>query len=273
MRHPSLSQGQHQRAWHRAWLRRNLPLLAFSLLVCCLSLTSSACSSQTDGGPSQPHALAVSVDAPGSDAASSRLALRDDPKSRCMPLPATRKMLTPAEIAHPRQPGRTISDNGYVARCVWHGLVVPTPASGVPHVAGQVILVSEAQQWLWAYENGRLVFATPITSGRPYLQTPRGTYQILSKRANTTFYSPWPYGSPYYYAPEHINYALYFRAGGYYIHDAAWRENFGPGSNLPHTTPSGARETGSHGCVNVTPSASKWLYSWAKIGATVVITV
>jgi lipoprotein-anchoring transpeptidase ErfK/SrfK len=116
-----------------------------------------------------------------------------------------------------------------------------------------------------------LYYDTPVTSGMPQLPTPDGTFYIQFKETNVTFYSPWPPGSPYYYSPEHINYALNFAAGGYFIHDAPWRHLFGPGTNYPHTDPDGTKETGSHGCVNVPTPAGRWLYNWAWNGATVVI--
>lgn len=147
----------------------------------------------------------------------------------------------------------------------------PLPTSGAPAVDGQVILVSLTQQWLWAYENGALVYRAPVATGRPELATPTGTYHVLLKRQNIVFHSPWPQGSPFYYEPENVNYALYFRDTGYYIHDAPWREAFGPGADLPHTNADGTDETGSHGCVNVPTFAGEWLYNWASVGATIII--
>ncbi|MBF6592771.1 MAG: L,D-transpeptidase [Ktedonobacterales bacterium] len=138
-------------------------------------------------------------------------------------------------------------------------------------MGGRVILVSLSQQWLWAYLDGRLLFASPVTTGRPSLATPIGTYTIQAKLTNVTFFSPWAPGSPYYYAPLRINYALLFRAGGFYIHDAPWRETFGPGSEQPHTDADGTRETGSHGCVNMPERATAWLYSWATVGTALFI--
>ncbi|HEX6796551.1 MAG TPA: L,D-transpeptidase [Ktedonobacterales bacterium] len=131
--------------------------------------------------------------------------------------------------------------------------------------------MSLAQQWLWAYQDGTLLYDTPVTSGMPQLPTPDGTYQVQWKETNVTFYSPWPQGSPYYYPPEHINYAMYFADYGYYIHDAPWRPKFGPGTNYPHTDPDGQVRTGSHGCVEVPSPAGAWLYNWAWNGATIVI--
>ena len=162
--------------------------------------------------------------------------------------------------------------DGGPASCALLRLVIPAPTGGVPAIGGQLILVNLTQQWLWAYQNGTLVSATPITSGQPYLWTPQGVFHVLYKVQNTTFYSPWGPGSPWYYSPEHVDYALYFRDKGYFIHDAPWRHAFGPGTNIPHTDPDGTRETGSHGCVNMPPAAGAWLYQWANPGATIVIT-
>ena len=147
----------------------------------------------------------------------------------------------------------------------------PAPAGGVPQVYGQLILVSLSQQWLWAYQDRHLLYDTPMTSGMPQLPTPDGTFHVQYHAADIWFYSPWPSSSPYYYSPEHVNYALYFLDQGYFIHDAPWRQTFGPGTNYPHTEPNGTTATGSHGCVNVPTPAGKWLYYWAADGATIVI--
>lgn len=146
-----------------------------------------------------------------------------------------------------------------------------TPAPYQPMGAGQVVVVSLSKQQLWAFQDGQLVMTALVTTGRPELPTPAGTYHIMQKETNVWFYSPWPYGSPYYYSPEFIPYAMLFRAGGYYIHAAPWRETFGPGTNVPHTEPDGTWATGSHGCVNMATNTAAQLYSWIQIGATVVI--
>lgn len=147
----------------------------------------------------------------------------------------------------------------------------PLPPGGAPNIGGQVVLVSLSQQWLWAFSNRQLVFSTPVTTGRPELPTPTGIFTIYQKAEDTMFYSPWPPGSPYYYSPEHVNYAMLFRKGGFYIHDAPWHSDFGPGTNVPHIGPNGEAETGSHGCVEVPTSAGAWLYAWAPSGTTVDI--
>src|SRR6266480_751024 len=54
----------------------------------------------------------------------------------------------------------------------------PLPAKpGVPPAplpTGKVILVSLSQQWLYAYENGKLVFDHAVETGRPELPPPPG---------------------------------------------------------------------------------------------------
>ena len=155
--------------------------------------------------------------------------------------------------------------------CTGATLNMPQPSAGIPRYSGQVILVSLSQQWLWAYQDQKLVLASPVTTGMPQLPTPRGDYAVQSKETNVTFYSLWPPGSPFYYSPEHINYAMFFRDIGYYIHDAPWRHAFGPGTENPHTNPDGSWETGSHGCVNMPTPAAAALYNWVRVGAHVII--
>lgn len=148
----------------------------------------------------------------------------------------------------------------------------PQPLGGAPTNAGKVILVSIAQQWVWGYEDGKLMIAAPVTTGMPDLPTPTGTFSVYWKVEDTTFISPWPQGSPYYYSPEHVNYALLFRDGGFYLHDAPWRHCFGPGTNVPHTCAGATeQETGSHGCVNLPTPVGAWLYAWTPYGTTVII--
>src|SRR5260221_14273649 len=143
------------------------------------------------------------------------------------------------------------------------------PPGGAPHIGGQVILVSLSRQWLWAFDNGALAYATPVTTGRPDLPTPTGIFSISQKIAGTWFISPWLVGSPYYYASVWLTYAMLFLSSGFFIHDAPWRRYFGPGTNVPHTNPDGTQETGSHGCVKKATSAGAWLDRKATLLTTI----
>lgn len=160
-------------------------------------------------------------------------------------------------VSAARQPGRYI----------YSGYVAAGPSLVPQH--GKLILVSLADQWLIAFQDGKPVLDTPVTTGRPELPTPTGTFHIMARYSPYTFISPWPEGSPYYYAPSPVHYALLFREGGYFIHDAPWRSVFGPGTNLPHDDP--GYPLGSHGCVNVPARAAQTLYHWASVGTAVRI--
>jgi lipoprotein-anchoring transpeptidase ErfK/SrfK len=174
----------------------------------------------------------------------------------------------------------------------------PAQAPAAPEATGKVILVSLSRQQLYAYQDGALAFTFLVETGRPELPTPTGVFHVLKKECSdkrwvsnsgptTThnaqcvehqgdgyqevFNSPWPQGSPYWYAPTHINYAMKFREDGFYLHDAWWHSWFGPGSNTPHKLPNGTWETGSHGCVGMTTTNAERLYAWVPPGTAVYI--
>jgi lipoprotein-anchoring transpeptidase ErfK/SrfK len=150
-------------------------------------------------------------------------------------------------------------------------LPVKPGAPSAPLPTGKVIVVSMSQQWLYAYEDGKLVFDHAVETGRPELPTPTGSFTILDKSRDVVFTSPWPKDSPYYYEPTPINYAMLFKEGGFFLHDASWHVQFGPGSNVPHQLPDGSLETGSHGCVGMPIPDAQRLYAWLPVGTPVII--
>lgn len=145
------------------------------------------------------------------------------------------------------------------------------PVPKAPLASGKVVLVDLSYQWLFTYRDGTFQFANAVETGMPDLPTPTGHFSILSKQRDITFVSPWPKGSPYWYAPTHVNYAMLFRNGGYYLHDAWWHVRFGPGANTPHQLPDGRWETGSHGCVGMPIPDAQRLYGWVQLGTPVII--
>jgi hypothetical protein len=100
---------------------------------------------------------------------------------------------------------------------------------------GRHIVISLTKEALYAYDGSTLVKWSLVTTGNPALPTPTGHFAIFAKFHPFTFISPWPPGSPYYYPPSPVNYAMEFISGGYYIHDAPWRSVYGPGSDGPGT--------------------------------------
>ncbi len=157
---------------------------------------------------------------------------------------------------------------------IYSELVNTTPPAPVDNSTGvgKVIKVNLTTQHIDAYDNGVLIHDNLISSGQPGLLTPTGTFQIISKLHPTTFYSPWPSTSPYYYAPLNINYALGFQGTLLFLHDATWRgTDFGPGTQVPHTATDGTQMTGSHGCVEMSVTNSEWFYNWTPIGTPLII--
>jgi lipoprotein-anchoring transpeptidase ErfK/SrfK len=135
---------------------------------------------------------------------------------------------------------------------------------------GKVIVVSLGEQAARMYDNGKLVHWTYVTTGRRLFPTPAGLWHVYEKLSPTVFTSADPPGSPYWYAPTYIHWALAFHPGGYFLHDAWWRLKFGPGSNLPHYDPA-AWNDGSHGCINFTTTEAQWLYNWTPMGTPVIV--
>ena len=134
----------------------------------------------------------------------------------------------------------------------------------------KVIVVSLREQVARFYDSGKLVKADNVTTGAPDLPSIAGIHCVLYKEQNTVFRSPDPPGSPHYYQPTPIHYALLYSYSGYEMHDAWWRNEFGLYTNLPHYDPA-AFNGGSHGCVNFALSDSGWVYSWADIGTPMIV--
>lgn len=132
--------------------------------------------------------------------------------------------------------------------------------------AGKVITLNLTLQEGVFYQNGCAVRATPITTGRPLLRTPTGTFHIFYKTSPFQFISPWPMSSPFYYYPSWVSWVMEFDSGGYFIHDAPWEPSslYGPGGE----NSSGA----SHGCVHIPTPTMQWLYQWTPMNTPVIIT-
>lgn len=130
------------------------------------------------------------------------------------------------------------------------------------HLSGQVIVVSFVEQAVRVYQDGKLMKAFLITSGRFGDPSPVGAWHISRRRWHTVFRAHVPVGSPNWYPDTPINYAMQYLTGGYYLHDSWWRTYYGPGTEFPHYDPAGQEfaGTGSHGCINLSEGAAAWLY-------------
>jgi hypothetical protein len=152
-----------------------------------------------------------------------------------------------------------------------HDLVTRIAADSADKLPEKMIVVSTENQNATAYERGKPVYSTLVTTGGPELPTDHGVFHIYLKLTPFTFHSPWPPGSPYYYPPTPITYWMPFDQGEG-LHDAWWRSNFGPGSNLqPTYLGTGNYILGTHGCVNMPFAAAEFVWNWAPVGTTVVV--
>ncbi|HEX9413077.1 MAG TPA: L,D-transpeptidase [Ktedonobacterales bacterium] len=142
-------------------------------------------------------------------------------------------------------------------------------------MSGLVTVVSLREQVARAYQDGQLVYWSLVTTGRPELPTPPGVLYAVSKQPHIIFQPLGPIGPANGY-PTPINYAVNFTSPywhqfqGYYLHDAWWRLQFGPGSNLPHYDPA-AFNTGSHGCINFPLANMGKYYDWVQVGTPVIV--
>ncbi|HFQ95127.1 MAG TPA: LysM peptidoglycan-binding domain-containing protein [Anaerolineae bacterium] len=123
------------------------------------------------------------------------------------------------------------------------------PAGFRPPNARKWIEVDLSQQRLYAHENGQIVFTTLISSGRSPYHTPIGRFRVWAKVRRQTMSGPG-------YRLPNVQWVMYF-AGENAIHGTYWHNNFG------HPM--------SHGCVNATNKAARWLYNWAPYGTIVVV--
>jgi hypothetical protein len=138
----------------------------------------------------------------------------------------------------------------------------------------QVLMISLVEQAMRVYQNGKLVNAFQVTTGRNELPSLPGVWPTLERLSPTTFISPDPPGSPYWYPNTPINYAILYHTGGYFVHDAWWRVNFGPGTQFPHYDTGGDESfagDGSHGCINMQEDQAAWVYSHTNWNTIIVI--
>lgn len=127
---------------------------------------------------------------------------------------------------------------------------------------GKYIEVDITNQRMYLYENGERVMATDCVTGtdNPSRRTITGIYSIYYMQRNRTLLGqPDEDGNPSYSSFVYYWMAFY---GGYGLHDATWRSNFG-GSIYKYS--------GSHGCVNLPYSVAKELYSRVEVGTPVIV--
>ncbi len=122
----------------------------------------------------------------------------------------------------------------------------PVPPAGV--VGDRWISVNLFEQTVSVYEHNHLAFATMASTGVDRFWTRPGLFNIKQKLESTTMANS--VKDDFYYL-EDVPWTMYFDEGRA-LHGAYWHNKFG----YPQ----------SHGCVNLSPGDSHWLYNWAAEG-------
>ena len=130
----------------------------------------------------------------------------------------------------------------------------PIPPQGVTN--GRWIEVNLFEQTMTVYDQGKMIFATMIASGiKPYYTRP-GLFQIFNKKESTLMSGAFESDRSDFYYLEDVPWTIYYDEARA-LHGAYWRAKMG----YPQ----------SHGCVNLTPGDSHWLFNWANVGDLVYV--
>lgn len=131
--------------------------------------------------------------------------------------------------------------------------ITPTFAQEI-YTTEKLITVDISKQMLYAWEGGKVILETPVSTGLWQSPTVKGTFKINRKYLQDDMRGISPvHGS--YFLPK-VPDVMYFYKG-YAIHGTYWHSNFG--------------NRMSNGCVNVPLTVSRTLYEWAPEGTQVLI--
>jgi lipoprotein-anchoring transpeptidase ErfK/SrfK len=143
---------------------------------------------------------------------------------------------------------------------------VRTVAPEVPTAAlGQTIVVDLSENHLWLYQGLKIVKEYDVATGTASYPTPVGTFEIVDKKENPTWYNPDPDGwgadLPTSIGPGPGNplgtRAMYLNAPGIRIHGTWSSSSIGTAA--------------SHGCIRMHIGDSEELYPLVEMGARVIV--
>ncbi len=130
---------------------------------------------------------------------------------------------------------------------------VLTPADFEPISPGanKKIIVNLIDQRIDCFEDDQLVFSTLTSSGGDGFDTPKGEHAVVYKQPSRHMYSDpevEAFSDPNFFDLPGVPYNIFFTTLGHAIHGTYWHGDYG--------------RPRSHGCLNVTPEAARWLYRW-----------
>jgi len=115
-----------------------------------------------------------------------------------------------------------------------------------PEVTDKHIEVNLAQQRMYAYENGRVILAARISSGTFEGDTPKGEFRVERKQPSRHMAADEERGNGF--DLPGVPWVCFISWTGVSLHGTYWHHDYG----APR----------SHGCINLTPDAAKWVYRW-----------
>ncbi len=113
------------------------------------------------------------------------------------------------------------------------------------------IFVDLGRQWVLCYEGGSLVFATKVSTGKRVREgiywTPTGDFVTFRKRPSRHMAAG---NRATGYDLPGVPWVSYITENGISFHGTYWHNDYG--------------NPRSHGCINMTLEAAKWLYRWTQ---------
>jgi len=126
-----------------------------------------------------------------------------------------------------------------------------TPISPDVPAEEKRIEVSLTEQWVQCYEGGDPVFITKVSTGRRFddgsYWTPEGEFMTFRKRGSRHMTAG---NLASGYDLPGVPWVSYITEDGVSFHGTYWHNDFG--------------NPRSHGCINMTPQAAKWLFRWTR---------
>ncbi|MBN1265850.1 MAG: L,D-transpeptidase [Anaerolineales bacterium] len=135
-------------------------------------------------------------------------------------------------------------------------LVYPNPErpEGIPD--NRWIEINLYEQTISLYEDGRLQYATLVSSGSNGWWTQPGVFQVYAKLETDTMSGAFASDRSDYYYLEDVPWVMYYDEARA-IHGAYWHNNYG------YPT--------SHGCVNLSHADAQWIFDWSQEGTWVYV--
>ena len=138
-------------------------------------------------------------------------------------------------------------------------------AVGAPDWGSRYVDIDLSEQHVYFYDNGSLIWDSPCISGTPtssgMYDTSTGVFVLNSKQSPATL-TGYQNGEKIY--ETSVTYWMPFDRNVIGMHDANWQPWGGYYTNMY------ASGYGSHGCVNLPPSAAANLYSMLNVGDVVI---